>query len=478
MARLNPTATLERSRTHGGGITAAHVSAVENLRRAVATALLWEPAYYEAGDTAAARIRSLVAEVPDTEVAQIAVEARTRLKLRSVPLWLAACLAHKHKDGRATAGLVAATVASVIRRPDELAELLAMYWHLNEHTQTTNGRGTPHKRLSHQLKVGLARAFRQFDEYQLAKWNRGKRITLRDVLFLCHAKPQDAEQAALWKRLVEGKLETPDTWEVALSSGTDKRATWERLLAEQRLGSIALLANLRNMLEAGVTVETLGKAVLEAAPKSKALPFRYVSAARAAPKLETELEAAMLLTLGEMPKLLGRTLLVVDVSGSMRGALSARSKLDRVDAAGALTILVRETCEHATVYATAGDDCRQVHATAEIPARRGMALLGAVRDALARLGGGGIFLVQCMDFIKTREREPFDRVLVFTDEQDCDRKANPATAQQLASHNYIVNVASYEHGIASDGGWHRINGFSERVLDWVAENEFGQQTDN
>jgi hypothetical protein len=44
-----------------------------------------------------------------------------------------------------------------------------------------------------QVKKGLARALAEFDEYQLAKWDRQNRaVKLRDVLFLCHAKPKDA----------------------------------------------------------------------------------------------------------------------------------------------------------------------------------------------------------------------------------------------------------------------------------------------
>ena len=100
---------------------------------------------------------------------------------------------------------------------------------------------------------GLARAFTKFDAYQLAKYDSDRgRIKLRDVLFLCHAKPKDAEQAAVWKKLVENTLEFPDTWEVALSAGKDKRENFERLLRESKLGGMAVLRNLRLMLAAGV----------------------------------------------------------------------------------------------------------------------------------------------------------------------------------------------------------------------------------
>src|SRR6185436_11835319 len=90
----------------------------------------------------------------------------------------------------------------------------------------------------------------------LAKYDRAGQVKLRDVLFLSHAKPKDAAQAALWKQFVDGRLPVPDTWEVALSatgqSQAAKREVWERLLRENKLGALALLRNLRNMKQAGV----------------------------------------------------------------------------------------------------------------------------------------------------------------------------------------------------------------------------------
>jgi 60 kDa SS-A/Ro ribonucleoprotein len=138
--------------------------------------------------------------------------------------------------------------------------------------------------LSSGAKRGLARAFTKFDAYQLEKYKRDSVVKLRDLLFLCHGKPKDVEQAAVWKKLVENTLEPSDTWEVALSTGKDKRENFERLLREGKLGGMAVLRNLRLMLAAGVEPklirERLDKGV------ARALPFRFVTAARYAPKLE------------------------------------------------------------------------------------------------------------------------------------------------------------------------------------------------
>ena len=259
---------------------------------------------------------------------------------------------------RRIASLVAETLERVIQRADELCEFVAIYW--------KDGR-VP---LSAQVKKGLAAAFPKFDEYQLAKYDRGGPIKLRDVLFLSHAKPRDDAQAGVWKKLVWGKLATPDTWEVALSSGADKRAAWERLLAENKLGALALLRNLRNMREASVDEDLVLKA-LRSMKTDRVLPFRFLAAARYAPQWEAALEEAMLKSVAAQTKLPGRTALLVDVSGSMTASLSRRSEMLRTDAAYGLAVLLREIGERVNVYSFSDN-------LVEVPARRGFALRDAI----------------------------------------------------------------------------------------------------
>jgi hypothetical protein len=457
-------------------VAAAHDSAREQLLRSVASTLLWEPQYYESDDQIAARIVQLVHEVKDHDVADVAITARTRLKLRQVPLLVTAALAWKYRHGHPPARLVEDTIAEVVRRPDQAAEFLGMYWTLNGRDFKAGGKPSP-KKLSAQVKKGLARAFARWSEYNLAKWDEGdKTIKTRDVLFLSHAKPQNTAQAELWKRLANDTLETPDTWEVALSRGDDKRATWERLIRERKLGYIALLMNLRNALHVGVDEALLREAILHGARGSQALPFRFISAARAAPSLERTLGEALELAAQDYRKLPGRTGLVIDVSGSMRGSLGHRTKLNRIDAAGALAVTARALCESVAIYATAGNDSTRVHKTRQLPDRAGLGLIDALQIAGGELGGGGIFLTQAMQYIGEHETRPFDRVLVFTDEQDCDtdQAKAPKFARKLGQRNYIMNVASNERGIATDGGWERISGFSDGVLSWISFEETGE----
>jgi 60 kDa SS-A/Ro ribonucleoprotein len=415
-------------RTHEGA-PAKNISTELQLRRSVLACLLWEDQFYEDGVEIAGRIQSIVPKVKAEAVAALAIEARGKMKLRHVPLLLVREMARlkTHRE------CVAQTLAQVIQRADELAEFVAIYW--------KDGKAP----LSAQTKKGLAQAFRKFDEYQLAKYDRSGPIRLRDVLFLCHAKPRDAGQAALWKRLIEGELQTPDTWEVALSSGADKREAWERLLRERKLGALALLRNLRNMKQADVA-ESLVFEALDAMNTSRVLPFRFLAAARYAPQLEEPLERAMLKSLREQAKLRGRTVLLVDVSGSMMAALSRRSEMLRTDAAYGLAILLHEVCEKASVFTFSND-------LVEAPPRRGFALRDALESSQPH---SATYLGEALKKITER----YDRIIVITDEQAHDHVPGPR------GRGYVINVASNKNGVGY-GAWTHIDGWSDSVVEYI-----------
>lgn len=416
-------------RTHEGAV-AVRITPIAELRRTVMACLLWEDSFYESGVAAADRIKALVASTDPVAVAQLAVEARTAMKLRHVPLFLARELVRNKVN-------VAALLPQIIRRPDELTEFLALYWQEGK------------RPLAASVKRGLAAAFRKFDAYALAKYNRADAIKLRDVLFLVHAKPQDEAQGATWKQLVDGTLPTPDTWEVELSASKDKLASWTRLLTENKLGALALLRNLRNMAEAKVP-ESLMRSALAECKTDWVLPFRFISAARHAPKLEDALEAAMFRSLADAPKLSGKTALVIDGSGSMFGTpISGKSELDRFDAACALAILVREVCENVAVYVFSQN-------TYGVPPRRGFALRDVLKIKAEKGGTNTEFALQCA------ARDGYDRIIVLTDEQSHQQVSAPLPTAK----GYFINVAGYQNGIGY-GKWTHIDGWSEAVIDYI-----------
>lgn len=423
--------------THEGGI-ASHIKPIDELKRTVLACLLWESGFYESGEAVADRIKRLVPLCSPHDVADLAIEAREKQRLRHAPLFLIRELARDSK--RCEDGLIANTLSRVIQRADEPAEFLSLYW---------KEKKIP---IAKQVKKGLAKALSKFNEYQLGKYNREAAIKLRDVLFMVHAKPVNDEQAALWKRLVDGTLAVPDTWEVALSGGADKKEAFERLLREGKLGYMALLRNLRNMQAAEVDSALVFAALQSGAAKSKALPFRYVAAARAVPAWEPQIDAAMQLAMQGMDKLPGSTVVLVDVSGSMDAQLSAKSDLQRIDAAAALAVLVRGVCEQVRVFTFST-------AVVEVPARTGMALIDAI---IRSQHHGGTELNKAVKAL--RQNVKADRIIVITDEQSSDGVGKPI------GKGYIINVANNKNGVGY-GDWTHINGFSEAVVQYIAASE-------
>lgn len=445
--------------THEGA-PAKRIDAELQLRRSVLACMLWEDSFYESGVSIAERIANLVPQVNASKVANLAVEARSKMKLRHAPLWIVREMARQdsHK------AFVSWTLEQVIQRADELAEFVSLYW-LDKRQP-----------LSNQVKKGLAKAFTKFDAYQLAKYNRDGSVKLRDVLFLCHAKPKNDEQAETWKKLVDGTLESPDTWEVNLSSGKDKKETWERLLSENKLGALALLRNLRNMVQAGVD-RTLVRDSLLSSNMSRVLPFRFVAAAKAAPEFEDSVDSAMMKFFSQKEKVSGRTVIVIDVSGSMYGSpVSKKSDMDRALAACSLGAIGREVFSDVAVYATAGNDMTRIHQTQQVPARHGMALVDAIYNMCTPLGGGGIFLTPVCRWLEEREKN-VERMIVITDEQDCAITSgdSPNHANPIGKHNYLINVSTYQNGIGYGGKWTHIDGWSESVFDYIIESEKVEQ---
>lgn len=432
------TPSLETSnfpRTHEGGPAWPVLTSEQLLRRSVLSCLLWEREFYEDGQSITDRIRSAAEQCYPSVVANLAIEARSTYNLRHAPLLLLEVLTRTGAGSR----LVGDTIAQVIQRADEMGEFLAIY------------RGKTRHPLSAQVKKGLARAFAKFDAYQLGKYNRDGIYKLRDVMFMTHPKPGDVEQASWWEKLAANELESPDTWEVALSGGANKRETFTRLLQERRLAYLALLRNLRNMVEAGVDRELVSQAILaRKGGAERVLPFRFVAAARAAPSFTQELDQALLATMENTSKLKGRTVVLIDVSGSMDDKLSSKSDLTRMDAAAALGAVI--SAEHLRVFTFSNQ-------LVEVETEPGLSSIEKIIHSQMHIA---TYLGGALDGLR---KVPKDRLIVITDEQAHDDALDPA-----CSNAYLINVASYKNGVGY-GRWTHLDGFSEAVLRWIAEIE-------
>ncbi len=422
--------------THEGA-PARHIDPEAQLRRLSAACLLWEDTFYVDGVTVAEQLVGAVNDVVAKYgrdkggriVMDVAIEAREKNHLRHLPLLLMSVYAHNYRGDERTK----VTIETIIQRADELAEFLAIY------CKVAGMDPKAIKNIPGQVKKGLARAFGKFDDYALGKYDRKNVIRLLDVARLVH--PQHTDSIG---KLVKGELKSPDTWEVGLSKGDDKGETFTRLLTEGKLGYLALLRNLRNMVESKVEPDLVRGALIEGKGAQRVLPFRYIAAARHAPMYANEIQQALLSRIGLMPHFPGRTLVLVDVSGSMSMVnLSKWSEMKPIDAAAAVA---STWAGDRRVFAFA-NSCTEVQCFPGLP---GIESIVNVRGL-----GGGTALGAAVTQMNGIEA---DRLVVITDEQSHDPVPDPVHEKA-----YMINIASNQNGVGY-GKWVHIDGWSENVF--------------
>lgn len=350
MSRFNQKSDGKTRTTNHEGAPAYTLDAFTELYSLVVTSTL-SAKYYEKAEDTLTRLRILVKQVDDPVlVGKLAVYAREKMYLRTLPIVLAVELARNYKGA-----VVGKTIARVIQRADEISEVLAYYQYANGRTGTKRL-----NKLSKQVQRGVAAAFNKFDEYQLAKYNRDTEIKLKDALFLTHPKPVNKEKQVVFDRLVAGTLQVPYTWETELSAKGNTAETWEDLLDSKKLGYMALLRNLRNILNVGVSADHIKRLCKHltnpnAVRKAKQLPFRFYSAFRELGEINSPytatvlsaLEDAVLVTAENIQGFGYDTTVVIacDVSGSMEKPISERSTVELYDIGLILGMLLQNQCK-------------------------------------------------------------------------------------------------------------------------------------
>lgn len=320
--------------------------------------------FYEKGNERLARIITLIKKCDPEFVAKLAIYARNNMYLRSIPLVLVVELA-KNSTGNS---LVKNAVGGVVKRADEITELLAYY-------QYTNNRKGVKKlnRLSKQIQKGLVLSFNQFDEYQFAKYNRSTEVKLKDALFLVHPKAKDEAQQLIFNKIANDTLEIPYTWETELSklgqtSFTNEHQKklalskkWEELIESKRIGYMAIMRNLRNIIEANVSGNHI-KMVCDylsnqkAVENAKQLPFRFLAAYREVKLIHSKytsavLDALEIATMHSAKNIKGfdystSVVIACDVSGSMQKPISPKSKILLYDVGLMLGMLMQSQCKN------------------------------------------------------------------------------------------------------------------------------------
>ncbi len=418
---------------HEGAASFVITSEVE-LYTAVATSGLSDT-FYEKADARLFRIQSLIAKNDPEFVAKLAIYARNEMYLRSIPIVLAVELAKLNTGS----SVVSNAVKGVIKRADEIAELLAYY-------QLSNQRFGTKKlnKLSKQVQKGLALSFNNFDEYQFAKYNRDTEVTLRDALFLVHPKAKNDSQQLIFNKLAKGTLSTPYTWETELSAlGQSNfkneverklaiKNTWESLIDSNRLGYMALLRNLRNIIEANVSFFHIDHVCTilsdkESILRAKQLPFRFLSAYRELKDLNSihismilnALEDAVSASISNLKGFASETRVLVacDVSGSMQNPVSPKSKILMYDIGLVLGMLLHSKCRR-VVTGMFGDTWKIIN----VPTK---GVLNNVNEFYKREGEVGYSTngYKVIDDLVHR-KVVMDKIMMFTDCQLWDSQAD------------------------------------------------------
>lgn len=471
MSKFNSSQTIRT--TNRSGHAAYAMADKQKLVTQVLTSFFDEKKFY--GDNSAEMqetIKRVIAKDPQF-VAKLAVFARREFNMRSVAHVLVAHLAHEVAGKPYTRDVVKA----VSLRGDDVTEIMSCYLSMF---------GKP---IPNALKKGIGDAMQGFDEYTLAKYKGdGKAVKMRDLLCLCRPTPKNSAQSDLWKRLLNNELQTPITWETQLSSNGNNTATWESLIESRKVGYMALLRNLRNIIRANPS--NINKVFdflqnPEAVKRSRQLPFRFLAAYKEVASIGGSrvldvLENAVDASIENMPKLPGTTVIAVDCSGSMNDPVSAKSSIRCYEIAMMLGLMANRICENTHFYMF----------NTEI--RKG--LYSSRADILAttcasRCGGGTNMYLPFEKMMKDRIHA--DRIIILSD-NECNSRggyygfygSRGATVQQIADEFrkksgddiwvHAIDLQGYGTQQFHGSKTNIIAGWSEKVLDFILLAERGE----
>lgn len=435
MAQTNKnTKSRTTARTHEGAQAMAE-KPLAALGRVMNAHMLWEDGFYLDGVSNADALALAVDKAAHHDplgTGLAIIRARQEHNIRHASLMAAVQYA---KGGNPDARDL---ITNTITRADELAEVLAM----------AGGRRAPHS-----VMKGVRDAFAKFDEYQFGKYRgEGKALTLRDAVFLTHPSPA---KIPLVQKIVDGSLETPNTWETRLSGGEDKKAVFEDLLASNKLGAMALLRNLRNMDAAGVSMKLITDA-FEKANWSRVLPFRFLTAALTAPKYAVLLDKAFRVAVAGSDPLPGRTAVLLDTSHSMTSKVSRKSIVACYQAGAALAAAVNGDVD---LYEWADR-------TQPVPNWNSLSTALSIKTGTV---GWRTNSVQAVEY--AQKHGDYDRIIMISDMQfsgSYGYSRLPRAKLKAGQKGYTINLQPYDNPGLLHGDWTHLTGFSAATLKYIA----------
>lgn len=457
---------IPNTRNRAGGL-AFSMSPEMELIHAVLTTFL-DDKYYESGGERLARIQSLIGQVNPRFVANLAVVARKEFHLRSVSHVLIGELSKIHSGD----DLVKRTIVAAAERPDDLMEIASYV-------------GLP---LTKQIKRGIRNAILKFDRYTLAKYRgEGKDISLVDLFNLTHPKVEFAnkEQKKAWKDLMTGKLTNMETWESKISNSEDeeeKAENWKELVLEGKLGYMALLRNLNNLLKNDVGDKVIKAACKqltdkEKIKKSKQLPFRFYTAfqnVNGNRLLSDAISEAMDVSVANAPEFKGNTLIAVDASGSMTYTNSDGKPAIEIASIFAAALLKNNTGADVILF---DDKAYEINLSGRTPV---IDLAGKIQS---KAQGGGTNTSSVFQYAIASKKK-YDRIIILSDNESWQESRWSGSGTQTALEAYknaikadptvfAVDIAGYGTSDVKGKKVFHFTGWSDRILDFMGKVEQG-----
>jgi len=470
----------DKKTNKAGGIAFGMDEKLELVTR-TASYLISEDKFYANGCTVDSEYLKVVKRVQEFDpefILKLAWYSRDVFNLRSAPLYLLA----QHSVSNLPINGSRGYIGKCIKRADEITELLSLSMNLR-----LKDPKFAEKRQSLFIKGGVKDTFNKFNKYQLAKYNRDGNVTLKDAIRLTHPKPYNDESQKLYADILNDSLESPNTWEVHISKNGSTKENWEQIIPQMNF--MAILRNLRNFLDKDVDLSYVIYLLTnpESVKRSKQLPFRFMSAYEAIqsagfrsnePKVKslmTALETAIDLSVENIPKVDGRTLILIDVSGSMHQNISGKSKVKAIDTALIMGAIASKVCEDSDIKLFA-DSFENVRFS------KNTSILERVNKMKTVSCGGSTNLhVALFDILKNRTK--YDRIILLSDMQ-CYGYYNVANLflqyKKNVSNAFIYSIDLTGYGTAQIpkdvSKVCTLAGWSEKIFDFMYLFEIGRET--
>ena len=245
----------------------------QEVATVVLNTMLKGDSFYEKEGDRIARIEKFVTDNPENSefLAKAMVYTRNEGNLRSVSHLLGTVLAENVKG---STFLKPALIQSMIR-PDDATEMVALWNIRNEGVMVPNS-------MRRAIKASLEN---RWDGYQLKKYFGNGTVKVSNLVNIAHPTPKDDAQRTMFKQALEGKLPAIQTAQTvnAGNTGENRAEAYASMLKERKLGYMAALKNIKNILEAGADNDTVDALVSlleneKLVLKSRLLPFRFTQA--------------------------------------------------------------------------------------------------------------------------------------------------------------------------------------------------------